>query len=218
LGFVELGEAGYAVPTGRPASDNCRSAFAKTPSLLRRSSVHHPLVGTGRQTRTYFTASRPLFGTAVSVQHGWIPVSMVPRIFAAYSNACCASEQQAARDQQPDRALHRDDHWPPIQAPTLPITAMTATSRTPRSKSGTIGGGGRDVGAAAGGIWGVCQPRSVRLCADLYYVFFEGVSRSWPRAACRRYWGAPPRALVAVARLPLFGNFPNSAMFSRLID
>ena len=47
----------------------------------------------------------------------------------------CGSEQQAARDQQvaPGRALHRDDHWPPTQAPTLPITAMTATSRTPRS-------------------------------------------------------------------------------------
>src|SRR5262245_66229870 len=46
-----------------------------------------------------------------------------------------SSEQQAARNQQvaPGRALHRLDHWPPIQAPTLPITAMTATSRTPRS-------------------------------------------------------------------------------------
>src|SRR6516225_4863586 len=46
-----------------------------------------------------------------------------------------APSQQAARDQQVavDRALHRDNHWPLIQAPTLPITAMTATSRRPRS-------------------------------------------------------------------------------------
>src|SRR5215467_16142247 len=51
-------------------------------------------------------------------------------------SACLlGSEQQAARDQQVavDRALHRDSHWPLIQAPTLPITAMTATSRRPRS-------------------------------------------------------------------------------------
>jgi len=51
------------------------------------------------------------------------------------SECLLSSEQQAARNQQvaPGRALHRLDHWPPIQAPTLPITAMTATSRTPRS-------------------------------------------------------------------------------------
>src|SRR5262249_20356728 len=66
--------------------------------------------------------------------HGWIPVTAWCHV-AACPTACCGSEQQAARDQQvaPGRALHRDDHWPPTQAPTLPITAMTATSRTARS-------------------------------------------------------------------------------------
>src|SRR6516164_10190782 len=66
----------YAVPIGRPASDNCSSDFAKPPSLLSRSSVHHPLVGTGGRQGLVSPSkwcSRPLFGMAVSVHTGGYP-------------------------------------------------------------------------------------------------------------------------------------------------
>src|SRR5215510_15041824 len=53
--------------TGRPATDSV---------TLGRSSVHHPLVGRGRQTRACFTVKVVLqaaFGMAVSVHTGGYP-------------------------------------------------------------------------------------------------------------------------------------------------
>jgi hypothetical protein len=93
----------HRYPGDAQQANNCPSDFAKTPSLLGRSSVRHPLVGTGRQTGACFTVKVVL---QAAFWDGSSRHSMNSRIFAAYPNACCGSEQQAARDQQvaPGRA------------------------------------------------------------------------------------------------------------------
>src|SRR6266566_9205084 len=66
----------YAVPTGRPASDNCPSDFAKTPSLWAGPPCTILWLGRGGRQGLVSASkwcSRPLFGMAVSVHTGGYP-------------------------------------------------------------------------------------------------------------------------------------------------
>src|SRR5215813_1689909 len=87
---------------------------------LRRKMAHFiPSAGVHRKGSSNSTTT--VFCAQLKKKRRWAPGRLV-------------AEPRAARNQQeaPDRDLQRVDHWPPIQAPTLPITAMTATSSRPR--------------------------------------------------------------------------------------
>src|SRR5215831_7731963 len=135
---IHIGSApDYAACTRYPP-DAQQATTVRATSQRRRHSgpvLRAPSFGWGgRACFTVKVVLQAAFWDGSECSNGWIPVTAWCHV-AAYPNACCGSEQQAARDQQVavDRALHRDNHWPLIQAPTLPITAMTATSRRPRS-------------------------------------------------------------------------------------